>query len=422
VRPPLSFLVPFGFVLAAAPVAGTQVPLGHAVVVGANAATAPVLWLLEPLDPRLVPLDVSALPNPWRVSAVHVLGGGQRILLAASTPSAAADAVFATTLAGTTLTTPQPFVQGLRGRAIAMFVAPAIAELVVVTADAVFAAPLTGGSARALTATPSSMDNVAAVLIDQSTVLATAVDPLGQAVLWRLDVGTQQLGRLPLGMTGRLVLAEGPRVDTALVGEASGQVWLVDLSNVGRSPYVQLPRGPLHALWDYRDQQGQLAAIGSDLVRISRQTVGPALPLPGVAIDVAYRAYQSQVTTYGVACRGSSSRLPDVGWQGRPVPGNDTFAVTVGNARASTAAAMMVGATATNLALDRFGMPSCVLLTQPLVSIPASTTTTGFAQLPLAIPPDPGLAGLRLFVQWLVVDPGTNTASLVLSNGAALQV
>lgn len=400
-----------------------QVPVGHALVASATATVSPSLWLFEPLGPSLTPLDVTALPNPFRVSALHVVADGARILLAGEMPIAPDDALFTTTLTGQALTALRPFAQGIRGRVVSMFTVAATAEVVVVTGSAVFAVAATGGAARMLTPVNTDMGNLTAAFLPPSTVISTAVDTLGQTSLWRLDLATQQVGRLPLRLTGRTAVAPGPRPDSVLLGESTGQVWVVDLSSLARSAWVHVGRSPLRGLWDYGDRQAWFAAVGSDIQRIGQQILGPTLPVPGgVVQDISYRAYESDVTRYGAACPGFGSRLADIGWQGRPVPGNDTFTLTVGNARASTPVAMMIGATATNIPLDGFGMPSCILLTQPLVSIPASTTGTGFAQVPLAIPPDPGLARVRLFVQWLVIDVGANSASLVVSNGARVQI
>lgn len=420
----LVFVAPLLLAAALAP-AAAQVPLGHAILGGADATTsAPLYWLLEPLQPGLTRLDASALPQRFRTSALHVLPGGQRVLVAGEVPTAQDDVVFTTAVLGGALAPLQPFGQGLRGRAVAMFMVAATAELVVVTDAGIHAAPATGGAFRPLTPITTRLGCLAAVLLEPGLVVATAVDTNGQALLWQVDLATQRVARLPLRMTGPLAVASGPRPGAVLVGEANGQLWAVDLGSLVRTAWLDLRRTPLRALWDDRDRQGWFAAVGSDLLRLGAQnTVGASVRLPGSSDFVlAYRGYQSRVSAYGSGCRGTGALLPEVGWQGRPVPGNDAFALTVANARASTVAAMMLGASATNVPLDRFGMPSCVLLTQPVLSLAATTTTTGFAQMPLAVPPDPTLAGVRLFVQWLVVDPGTNAASLVTSDGAAVEI
>lgn len=425
-QPPVraSHLTALLIALAASPTRSLgQVPLGHAVVVGAGATTAPRLWLFEPLNLGLLPLDASTLPAQFQVSAVHVLRGGARLLLAGALPTVADDVVLLTTLNGRALGPPQPFAQGLAGRVVSLFQVPASGEVVVVTQQAMFAVPITGGTARPLTPTTPGLAIDDVVFSPPSTVLAAAVDNAGQAIVWRLDLITSQLGSLPLRLSGHVAIASGPQPASILVAERTGQLWIVDLTSLARTSWLNVGRSPLSDLWDYDDQHAWFGAVGTDIVRIDRQGVGSPLPVPPAgARDLTYRAYESAVTAYGAACRGSASRLADVGWQGRPVPGNDTFAFTVGNARASTPAAMMVGAVATNIPLDVFGMPTCVLLTQPLVSIPASTTATGFAQVPFAIPPDPLLAGVTLYVQWLILDPGTNVASLVVSNGARVEI
>ncbi|MEZ5963495.1 MAG: hypothetical protein R3F56_06585 [Planctomycetota bacterium] len=400
-----------------------QVPLGHAVVAGAASASAPALWEYEPLRSTLVPLDTRAMPTPFQVSALHVLRGGARVLLAGAPPGNTDDSVLAAAVSSQAIGTPQVFAQGFRGRMLALFTVAALTEVVYVTEHGIFATAASGGTARSLTSSTTSLGATDAILVAPATVVVGAVDTLGQAILWQLDLNSMQLGSRPLRLAGRVSLATGPLLGTALLAETSGQIWLLDLQTLVRTPWLNVGRSPLRDLWSYGDQHAWFAAVGTDVVRISAQGVGQPVPLPPAgAQDLDYRAYESEVVAYGSACRGSALRLADVGWQGRPVPGNDTFALTVGNARANTPVAMMVGAAATSIPLDVFGMPTCVAWTQPLVSIAAATTAIGAAQVPFAIPADPALAGAALFVQWLIVDPGANVVSLVVSNGAAVRI
>jgi hypothetical protein len=66
-------------------------------------------------------------------------------------------------------------------------------------------------------------------------------------------------------------------------------------------------------------------------------------------------------------------------------------------------------------------MPGCVLLAS--VDVVGSLTSRGGAvELALRFPPDPSIAGLRLFVQALVVDPGANALGLTASDALAIVV
>jgi len=419
--------VPLPRVLAAVLLAGLvpcQVPVGHAVLVTDATTTAATLWSYEPLHGTFAPLDRSALPPTFRLSAANLARDGQNLLLTGAPGGNVDDVVLATSVQGSRLQAPATFAQGLAGRAIALFHVPATAQIVVVTDRAVFGIPSNGGAARPLTPLATRMDNLAAVFVAPDTVITSAVDANGQALLWQLEVTSQRLTTIPLRVAGRMVLAPGPTVNTILLGEASGQLWVTNLSSLTRTPLVHLGRPGLRALWHHDDQGGWIAAVGADLQRIGPQGLGPSTPVPGgaTALDVAYRPYGSAVAAYGTGCNGSNGRPPAIGWQGRPVPGNRGFALTLADARPGSAAALVLGVGPTNVALDFLGMPGCVMLTSPLVSIAGSTTAVGTAQVPLAVPPDPWLAGARFFAQWVVIDPGANRASLVTADAARAEI
>jgi hypothetical protein len=407
--------------LAAAPAA--QVAPGHAVVLTAGLAVPAGLFLYEPLHGRFVPVDTSSLPGGFQLSGVWVAPDGQDLLLAGLPAGASDDVVLRSSLLGAALRPPVPFVHGLAGRTRAVFAVAATAQVVVVTGSAVFAAPAGGGAARRLTPAAADMGNLAAAFLPPRAVVTASVDATGQASLWQLDLGSLALASIALRMSGRLCVAPGPTRESVLLGEPQGQLWVANLATLARAPWVDLGRGPLRALWRCGDQQVWIAAVGTDLQLVRQQVPGPSVPLPGglAALDLAYRPYGSTVTAYGPACAGTAGPAA-IGWQGLPVPGNAAFALTVENTRPTTAAVLLLGVLPANIPLDLFGMTGCVLLTQPLLSLTASTSAVGTAQVPVAIPPDPWLAGARFHAQWLVVDPGSNRASLVTSNAARVDI
>lgn len=401
-----------------------QVPLGHAVLATIGATTGPSLWLYEPLNDRFTPIDTTALPAGFQMSALHVPRDGQRLLIAGRVSGATSDIVLASGLLSNWLAPPTLFATGLIGRTLALWSVATTSQLVIVTNQAILAAAATGGVARPLTPIATDMGNVSGVLVNGAVVFTSAVDAVGQAILWRLDLSSLQLSSGQLRLAGQVFLADGPGNDSLLVGETTGQIWQLTLANTTRAPWVQLGRSPLRALWRYDDQLAWFAAVGTDLQRIDQQALGRSIAIPGGlrATDFAYRSYMSATTAYGTACPGTGARVPAIDAQGRPVPGNGSFALTLASGRPSSNAALLIGAVPTNIPLDAFGMPRCLLLTQPAVTLAAATNATGGAQVPIAIPPDPGLPGVRFFAQWVIVDLGANAASLVTSNGARVEI
>ena len=66
--------------------------------------------------------------------------------------------------------------------------------------------------------------------------------------------------------------------------------------------------------------------------------------------------------------------------------------------------------------LSVLGMPGCDLLVDPLVSLGA-TAANGKASLPLAIPNNQWLIKGSFHAQASVLDPGANSAGIIVSNG-----
>jgi ELWxxDGT repeat protein len=104
---------------------------------------------------------------------------------------------------------------------------------------------------------------------------------------------------------------------------------------------------------------------------------------------------------FGRGCPGTGGLVPAIGASGLPSAGNLAFAVTLRGARASSFAAMHLGA-------SRIDLPAgggCSLYTLPLLSLAIPTDGSGGATVPLPIPAGRGLAGLHLFFQFIVADP-----------------
>ncbi|MCA8977090.1 MAG: hypothetical protein KDC98_20375, partial [Planctomycetes bacterium] len=110
-----------------------------------------------------------------------------------------------------------------------------------------------------------------------------------------------------------------------------------------------------------------------------------------------------------------------------PILGSPTFRVTLDEADTTTAAMLFVGFSAFNhlgmplpMDLGPFGLQHCQLLVAPTVVTGLTPVVNGQAVRPLPLPANPSIAGLRLFFQWLCMDPeALDSAGLTTSLPAA---
>ncbi|HLQ38956.1 MAG TPA: hypothetical protein VK348_14195, partial [Planctomycetota bacterium] len=124
------------------------------------------------------------------------------------------------------------------------------------------------------------------------------------------------------------------------------------------------------------------------------------------------------VAAAGTGCPGSNgvpvltATAPRIG---------QTMVATCSSLPPSTLAILLVGfsntmsgTTPLPLDLGLYGMPGCLLRTSPDLSIggPAAGTFTAG----IALPPNPATAGVSLFLQTFVVDPGVNALGATVSN------
>jgi hypothetical protein len=72
--------------------------------------------------------------------------------------------------------------------------------------------------------------------------------------------------------------------------------------------------------------------------------------------------------------------------------------------------------------LGFLGAPGCTQLQDLAVAAPIGIAPNGFGGLPVQIPIDPSLRGLRVYSQVMVNDPGANAAGFVVSNGLVIHV
>lgn len=131
-----------------------------------------------------------------------------------------------------------------------------------------------------------------------------------------------------------------------------------------------------------------------------------------IAFDTSPRQV-AEVWTWGRACRGASTKLPLLSFGSKPRLGT-TFSVDLSVAQANAPAIHMMGLATVNQLLDSFGAYGCTGYVVPDILFQHSTDAQGRATSPLPIPRLAGLAGLKLYHQYVVAD-SVNRAGVILT-------
>ncbi len=109
---------------------------------------------------------------------------------------------------------------------------------------------------------------------------------------------------------------------------------------------------------------------------------------------------------------------------GRPVVGSTTFGLRIGNIQPQSllgALVLSLGQFNPGLSLQGLGMPDCYQYvgSDAVIIVPFAGSS---ATVPMNVPNNPVLAGLRLYGQAVSFLPGINPLGMVSSNGVAMQV
>lgn len=139
-----------------------------------------------------------------------------------------------------------------------------------------------------------------------------------------------------------------------------------------------------------------------------------------------FAATSAEYTAFGAGCAGTAG-VPELRAVGAPYVGT-SFRVRIANLPTAAFALLALGLSDRTWALGAlpfpmaaFGMPGCDLLVSPDATL-GMVAVGDTASATVAVPNSPALAGLVLFHQGLVLDPGANAAGAVVSNGARLFV
>jgi len=119
---------------------------------------------------------------------------------------------------------------------------------------------------------------------------------------------------------------------------------------------------------------------------------------------------------YGQGCAGTANKTPVLSFGGNIGPGDNT-SVDLTNARPNSRVALTVGV---NQAAINLG-GSCTLLNQPLILLFMTSSATGTASLPAAIPPTAKILGITVYFQYGVADPAA-AGGIAVTAGAGVRL
>ncbi|MEM7201306.1 MAG: ELWxxDGT repeat protein [Planctomycetota bacterium] len=186
----------------------------------------------------------------------------------------------------------------------------------------------------------------------------------------------------------------GPHV---LFGAGTGtgeELWVTDGTAAGTRPVGDLAPGGRSSEPGPFITAGDRVYFGALDSLLGRELFSVPLSVLGAA----------HVEALGRGCAAAGE--PRLDASGLPVVANPGFALQLSTARPSAAAALLLAAAA--------APGSCTLmLTAPVVALPAQTGASGAALIPLPVPPIPALRGSSLYAQGMIANPGGPLAGLV---------
>ncbi len=137
----------------------------------------------------------------------------------------------------------------------------------------------------------------------------------------------------------------------------------------------------------------------------------------------------SSFSNYGKGCNGSNKKEPLIKCLSLPLIGSTMFDIGLEDAVSNAPAVILIGDSNTNYSglplpfdLGFLGATGCKLYTSILMTEVLGTNRNGSAAMKAAVPNAGSLVGLNLFSQWVIVDPGANSAGFVTTGGLQLKL
>lgn len=122
---------------------------------------------------------------------------------------------------------------------------------------------------------------------------------------------------------------------------------------------------------------------------------------------------------FGQGCKGSNNLVPQLSYP-TPPKLNSAFSIQVAQVIPATAAFLLYAASngaPYPIDLSVINMVGCSLYVPASVAQASATNANGIATVPLPIPNNPTLVGVKIFNQFAALDPLANGTGVVMSNG-----
>lgn len=143
------------------------------------------------------------------------------------------------------------------------------------------------------------------------------------------------------------------------------------------------------------------------------------------ALKLEVGMLMARLSSHGRGCRGSNQQVPAHTVTGVPQLGQP-LAFDVANALPTSVVFLGLGFGAHRapfpIDLGVVGMPGCLTYFSPAGLVAFVTDNAGVASLPLAVPNNSGMLGMRMYSQWICLDPNANPGGAATSNYIRIQV
>ncbi len=125
----------------------------------------------------------------------------------------------------------------------------------------------------------------------------------------------------------------------------------------------------------------------------------------------------SDLQVFGGGCAGSNGLVPQLGFTGTARVGQSMSIELTDGPQNGTAAILLMSRLNRLALLDLTGIgaPGCMIRTFFDQNLPIGGMSNGAISLPIALPNDPNLAGARVWMQWVPIDPQANALGITTS-------
>ncbi|MCC6782355.1 MAG: hypothetical protein IT457_05900 [Planctomycetes bacterium] len=391
-----------------------QVPPGSFLAVGQPASAG--LFAYEPLAPNLSPI-ADPLGVLARAQRVALADDRSRLLAAVDAGAATGTAMIVEcTLQGLAISGFLPRTRDL-GEAVVGLGELTGGLLVIATPTRLLVAG--PGVTQPLPLAPAPMGTVfVGLAVGEDRVAALARGAAANPLLVLAHPASSSVAVHQLAIPGSRALAFDLLRGALLVGDAGGNLWLLDLQRFIASFVAGPLPGAVLAIGRNGDDGSFAIATPAGIFDFDGAGFRGPTPAPPLG-HLEHRPYASRFVGYGQGCSGAGV-APAIGAVGRPYPGSIDFSLRMSGGAPNSAAFLLLGVFAANLPLDPTGMLGCTLFVQPLDATPYPCSAAGIASARFPIPPLAALAGGALHCQWIAVANGANALGLLASDGGRI--